>query len=251
MGLSQKSLLFFLFISAFGHFSSAFEGPKVILDAYNGEKLEVSILSYEQADQFFQYVKKQKNIPFGLVSDGCHARAQQMADLAAYKKIDVAKIIVEAGKGTKLTMKSEDGPWQAQWAYHMAPVVEVLSGDFHQTFVIDPSLFDQPVSLVTWLSKVFKDSTDEAEQKAQAYFVSRFTFTPDLKDQVYDELPLKLDRNITGMLSIFSANLKHMGAYYEKCYLVDPETNAVTIGGLPKESVAHHETYDSCQPAGL
>lgn len=246
MGLCQILTFILIFIGA--SFAAAEE--KTSVEAFNGETLEMSVLTYQQALDFFEYVQKQKNIPFGLIADGCHVRAQQMSDLAAYKKIDAAKIIIEPPTDAKLIIKSEDGPWLARWDYHIAPILIIKTEAGYEPFVIDPALFDSPVNQTVWLERILRD-TPIGENQPSIYFVSRFTFSPGVKDQVFTELPAKLDRNMGGMLSIFSTNLKRMGPYYEKCFLSDPETGQETIGGLPRSQVAGGESFEQCQPAGI
>ena len=96
-------------------------------------------------------------IPFGYPVDGCYARAHLMA--AQFKKagFESEKIFAEARK-TRLVVPSDlaadvavDAAPTVEWGYHVAPVITLDTGD---RFVIDPSLFDRPVTVAAWLAKM-------------------------------------------------------------------------------------------------
>lgn len=223
----------------------------VSVTAYNGEPLEISVVSMQKAREYFEYVKKQKNIPHGLIADGCHVRAQQMADLARLRQIQVAKAVVEITTPEKLIIKSSEGPWRALWDYHIAPVVFVRDSEGNsRPYIVDPALFPEPVSRTAWLQRIFKDSPEQAVSGADVYFVSRFTFRPSMKMQVFTELPRRIDVSMPQMLSGFKWNLNNLGPFYENCIATTVDGQE-TIGGLEKTLVPGFENYKYCEFAGM
>jgi hypothetical protein len=236
----------FMVLSSVQSFANDFSG----LTAYNGETLQVSVVTFEQADSLFEYLSSKKNIPYGLIADGCHARAQQTAELSALKGVTTAKIVIEPKENDKLVFRASYGPWQALWSYHVALVVFIETESGAMPYVIDPALFSSVVPEQMWKDHVLKDTSDEVIAQAQTYYMSRFTFTPNFKDNFYTRLPDKIDRGGGSMLSIFSENLETMGAFYENCIIVNPRTNEETIGGLRKELVPGWQNYQLCVFAG-
>lgn len=220
--------------------------------AFNGESLKLSVVTIEQANTFFEYIANKTHIPHALVADGCHVRAQEMADLAAYKKIIVAKAIIEAPEGSKLLMLDDDGPWRVEWDYHIAPMVMIQSADGSSIspYIIDPALFDRPVTQQEWTDRVLRDTPQEVIARAQKYYVSRYTFTPNKRNIVYTEIPARLDRGMPSMLSVFKSNYDMYGAFYERCVVIHASTGEKTIGGLPLSAVPNSETFKPCEFAG-
>ncbi|MCB0407389.1 MAG: hypothetical protein KDD34_04235 [Bdellovibrionales bacterium] len=251
--LIQRITKIFIIAIALGfqHYATASEDA-ISLKAFNGEDLPMTVVSYKEVSQLFSYIMKQKYIPFDLVADGCHARAQQIADLAAYKKIIGAKIVVEASPEKQLLIHASDGPWIAHWDYHIALVIMVKTYDEKlKPYVIDPTFFSQPVPQELWLEKIFENTPLENQKASQIYYVSRFTLDPGGKNIVFDSLPARLEQEIPGMLNIFSINLKNMGTFYEKCIIKDLRTKKETIGGLDKELVPDFQKFEICKPAGI
>ena len=97
-------------------------------------------------------------IPFQYVIDGCYARAHKMRwiiekhfgycsqKVFSFANVDDHKLAVNAAKW---------GGCCVTWWYHVTPVIQVriLRGKYFQTvaYVIDPGMFNQPVTLSTWL----------------------------------------------------------------------------------------------------
>lgn len=251
----MKLRLFSLAVSITLHMMStpqAWASESGSLIAFNGETLKVTTVSLERAEEIFAYLMKQKSIPYGYYADGCHLRAQQMVDILRIKSLELAKIIIEP-KDPKLRIlyKLPAQPWVAPWTYHMAPVILVAEASgFIQTYVLDPSLFSRPVTKDEWLAEVTRSSELNLEQDLSVYYVSRNTFRPDVKDQIFSEVPGKIDRNLPGWLAQFSADYQRNGAFMEKCVLPRQDadgTMSYTRGGLPIEDVETElESYPEC-----
>lgn len=98
-------------------------------------------------------------IPFQYVIDGCYARAHKMRRIIeddygyccekvfSFANQDDDELAVRAGKW---------GGCCVTWWYHVAPLirvrVKIFSFKFVLAMVVDPSMFDKPVLLSTWLT---------------------------------------------------------------------------------------------------
>ncbi|KIX22659.1 hypothetical protein SY27_02215 [Flavobacterium sp. 316] len=86
-------------------------------------------------------------IPFQYANDGCYARAHMMRQHMNYASKDCYKIFAY---GNLKVNTSSTGVCGIAWRYHVAPLISV-NGVWN---VIDPSLFNQPVTITTWLNKM-------------------------------------------------------------------------------------------------
>lgn len=102
-------------------------------------------------------------IPFQYVRDGCYARAHKMRQVIEDRYgYCCEKVFSFANQNNdRLAVRaSKWGGCCVTWWYHVAPLVRVrirlrlgtFSIDFVVALVIDPSMFDKPVLLSTWLS---------------------------------------------------------------------------------------------------
>lgn len=97
-------------------------------------------------------------IPFQYVRDGCYARAHKMRKIITEKYgYCCEKVFSFANQGNDdLAVRANKwGGCCVFWWYHVAPLVRVriklLGFKFEVALVIDPSMFDKPVLLSTWL----------------------------------------------------------------------------------------------------
>jgi hypothetical protein len=123
-------------------------------------------------------------IPFQYAHDGCYARAHHMRRIITTKyRYCCEKVFSFANQGNdKLAVKANKwGGCCVVWWYHVAPLVRVrlrlrLKGypglSLTLAMVIDPSMFDKPVLLSTWLS-----AQEEAACHANAT-VSMYSIQP-------------------------------------------------------------------------
>jgi hypothetical protein len=129
--------------------------------------------SYKKAKEIFDYCAAQSChlpgpttetpcIPFQYVRDGCYARAHKMRQIIegkyGYCSEKVFSFAIDEA-GTNYTLSVRAGKWGGccvNWWYHVAPLVRVrvkiLTWELTLAMVIDPSMFDKPVLLSTWLS---------------------------------------------------------------------------------------------------
>lgn len=88
-------------------------------------------------------------IPFLFPDDGCWGRAHEMCRLIIAAGETPQKIWIQGA----LRVTSKNKPdCTVMWGWHVAPTLQVSSGGPAQTYVIDPSLFDGPVTQATWVS---------------------------------------------------------------------------------------------------
>jgi hypothetical protein len=122
-------------------------------------------MSYSKAVEIFNYCANQSCsatgpydvtpcIPFQYVRDGCYARAHKMRwiienkfgyccqKVFSFANVDPDRLAVKASKW---------GGCCVTWWYHVAPVVEVDLNGHTQCYVIDPGMFNNPVTLYDWL----------------------------------------------------------------------------------------------------
>jgi hypothetical protein len=88
-------------------------------------------------------------IPFLYPDDGCWARAHEMCRLMIADGSQPEKVWIQGN----LNVNSHNKPnCLVQWGWHVAPTLQVDISGSPQTYVIDPSLFNEPVPLATWKS---------------------------------------------------------------------------------------------------
>jgi hypothetical protein len=103
-------------------------------------------LTPSQAVQLHGLMAMQSDIAFRYVPDGCYARAHLMLRKMQARGVQAGKVwAFPTYQGEAL-----QAPGGLTWAYHVAPVVRVryANGDFDM--VLDPSLFNGPVTVVDW-----------------------------------------------------------------------------------------------------
>ena len=127
------------------------------------------IPTYKKAKQIFDFCAKQSChlpgpptvppcIPFQYVIDGCYARAHQMRKIITERYgFCCEKVFSFANQNNDdLAVRADKwGGCCVYWWYHVAPLVRVRFrfGRFSLVLamVIDPSMFDKPVLLSSWL----------------------------------------------------------------------------------------------------
>jgi hypothetical protein len=106
-------------------------------------------VSLELAMKLFNQAKKMKDIPWNYKQDGCYARAHLMARRFEAQGVRVDKVWIKG-----LLSVPETG---IRWNFHVAPILYVHDSKGKiQKMVIDPSLFDKPVTVEEWDNKMTK-----------------------------------------------------------------------------------------------
>lgn len=119
-------------------------------------------ITMAKAKELFKKAKGMQDIAWGFKKDGCYARAHLMARRFEAEGVRVDKVWIN---GT-LYIPGTD----LEWNFHVAPVVYVKDkNDQIQKIVIDPSLFDSPVTVEEWDKKI-------AKKEAKGSVISVFPF---------------------------------------------------------------------------
>lgn len=121
---------------------------KIPVADFRGDEIPISVVNDEFALRLFQEVTMQKKIPFGFPEDGCFARAHEISYQFARRGIATGKVFAH-GVFRLADDKAKKG--SVTWAFHVAPFLIVDTGKEKQVWVIDPSLFFEPVTLHAWL----------------------------------------------------------------------------------------------------
>ena len=151
--------------------------------------------SYSKAKQIFDFCAAQSChlgaptvppcITFQYVRDGCHARAHQMRKIIDSRYgYCVEKVFSFANQGSD-TLRVRADKWGGccvAWWFHVAPFLRVRLrlGRFSIVLgmVIDPSMFNKPVLLSTWLSAQ-ENATCGPNARVSMYSIQPWTaYTP-------------------------------------------------------------------------
>jgi hypothetical protein len=114
-------------------------------------------LTSDQANALFRDLANQPNIPFDYPDDCCYSRASEMCRVMKERGIPCGKVW-NYGTGypsaTNLRADTPNHPrGHVNWRYHVAPTVPVRGSDgVVRDMVMDPSLFDRPVTIEEWVS---------------------------------------------------------------------------------------------------
>ncbi len=89
-------------------------------------------------------------IPFQYVVDGCYARAHKMRQIML-EEYNVSCEKVFSYEDVTGFLAVDAGDCCVYWWYHVAPLVTLKGADGSFTkWVVDPSMFNEPVSIETW-----------------------------------------------------------------------------------------------------
>ncbi|MBC7712022.1 MAG: hypothetical protein H7177_01695 [Rhizobacter sp.] len=155
-----------------------------VYSALNKKSVELTVMTEERAMDVFNKLKNDEDIPFNYPLDGCYARAHKMA-------LDMDDMGIVSGKAFvegELFVDTKLG--EAGWSYHVASLVMVKKNGKNIPTVIDPGLFDHPVSYDEWKSFLLKNPNSRMKSE---YFTKRFNYDPDsrhadLKDYSEEDL---------------------------------------------------------------
>jgi hypothetical protein len=136
-----------------------------------GQHLALSVLEPDEAQELFKELAGRRDIPHRYLADGNYARAHKMVWILEDQGVVAAKVWAT-------------GEFYLDWAfgeaglrYHVAPLVYVRgAGRVAVLRVLDPSLFDQPVTYQVWKAKLLAKAASKLEG---GFFTSRFAYDPD------------------------------------------------------------------------
>lgn len=147
--------------------------------------ISISVISPKMAQYLFNVFKKDSSIPFAYMLEGCQANAHRMSKNAEKFHIYFGKVYAE---GDLLIKANHPTHKYIPWDWHVAPVVYVKSGKYYELKVIDPSLFDQPVSVSTWTQRMLYPHKNYPTKITSLYYGSRFQYFPSFwKEEWYKD----------------------------------------------------------------
>jgi hypothetical protein len=139
-----------------GHGGSIVAGLPTVLIGEIGISMTFGpVLSMEQVAMLFFLLSNIDSIAFKFPRDGCYARAQIMANLMSSLGATPQKAWTFASDPSDpLWVNSPNVPeGKVEWGYHVAPTVQVTQPDGSvQSMVVDPSMYDHPVTLDQWVA---------------------------------------------------------------------------------------------------
>jgi hypothetical protein len=110
-------------------------------------------ITIEKANALFKKATEMEDIAWKYKQDGCYARAHLMARRFEAEGVRVDKVWI---KGDLYIPDTEP---LIKWNFHVAPLVYVKNANGEiQKMVIDPSLFDEPVTVEEWDDKMSKNT---------------------------------------------------------------------------------------------
>lgn len=108
-------------------------------------------ISLKKANELFKKAAARKDIAWKYKYDGCYARAHLMARMFEAEGVRTDKVWI---KGDLYVPETD-----IRWNFHVAPIVYVDDGKGgNKKMVIDPSLFDKPVTVEEWDQRMSKNT---------------------------------------------------------------------------------------------
>lgn len=115
-------------------------------------------------------------IPFLFPDDGCWGRAHEMCRLMIADGAQPEKVWIYGN----LQVQSRNKPdCVVRWGWHVAPTLQVNTGSAVETWVVDPSLFAEPVRQSTWFGVQGDPSAQLVPSAASVFYRSSSGWTQD------------------------------------------------------------------------
>ena len=135
-------------------------------------------------------------IPFKYPSNGCHARAHEMCRLMIEQGEDPGKVWLYRSVHRPLrVVTSNDPDCEVTWRYHVAPTLDVLiSPGTVVKWVIDPSMFNGPVTVEEWINAQNDSDANDEYTAASVYYRNEdntYVLTDDDYSDTADTLELR------------------------------------------------------------
>lgn len=108
------------------------------------------VVTLEEVHKVFRQMASQKDIAYGFVKDGCYARAHLMIQRMQRMGHQPVRVWTFAN-GESLHVKTRRLPEGfVEWWYHVAPAIPINIKGKTLYLVIDPSMFNRPVTVEEW-----------------------------------------------------------------------------------------------------
>jgi len=178
------------------------EAKNELVEEFKIKKVTVrEFISLEEAQKYFDECKNLKvyksngeivSLNYDFPEEFCHLRAHEMAEYFKKKGIDCDKIFIVStnykGLGNlaaeSATLKDATGqPLFFEWLFHVAPVVKIDNNGNLIKYVIDPSIFDRPVTIDEWIKSISiaKFKKVEISTLREDYFKNKNIYFKDQK----------------------------------------------------------------------
>ncbi len=129
--------------------------------------------SKEEAVELFEEIKKIEGLPLKYTEYGCNARAHKISQYLDEKLGVLAVKIWAWSDDSKLRFHT---PYSTKgyhdWKFHIMPAVILKENDVTQILVLDPTMFDHPVTPSKWIAKM----TTHTQQLPEVHLDSRFIY---------------------------------------------------------------------------
>jgi hypothetical protein len=120
----------------------------VLIAAHGAPSKPASSMTMTEAQQFFEEFKLDKSLPFHLPEAGCEKRSYIMKYRMDQKGFESSSFVIVGNRSYQFVLDNIYGPaGVVSWNFHTVPIVKVKIKSGSKQYVIDPSLFDKPVSL--------------------------------------------------------------------------------------------------------
>lgn len=135
------------------------------------------VVTSARAKELFEVLANADDIPHDFVDEGCHQRAHVAAKRLEDAGVYSEKAFLRPDSGADLKIPSDKSPIGFTLGiFHTAPCVLVKGDDGEsRRMVLDPSLFDGPVSVEEWAARMYPLGEGEAG-KEELFFLPRFAF---------------------------------------------------------------------------
>lgn len=153
-----------------------------VYSAQNKKSIELTVLSLDEAMNLFQELKNDEENSFDSPLDACFARAHRMAQVMDERDIISGKAFVEG----ELFVDTKFG--ELGWSYHAASIIMVKDKGVLTPTIMDPTLFDKPVSYDEWKKLLIKKPYSKLKSE---YFTKRFNY--DIREKNAD--PIQYDED--------------------------------------------------------
>lgn len=126
--------------------------PKLAPPPSTPQLPKAETISYGKVAEVFKWLAQQQDLAFRYPTDGCYARAYLMCERLQKQGFKPRKIWSVANGEELYARTRYTAKGYVTWAYHVAPALRVrLDGDKQKWYVLDPALFDGPVTLRQWM----------------------------------------------------------------------------------------------------
>ncbi len=113
------------------------------------------VMDLEKAIMLFDEIADIPNMPHGYLDTGCYERSVIITDLLAEAGYTPKRVWLERDNVPEMLEFESPDNRKIKWSFHVAPLLEVKAENGQmRNMVLDPSMFNGPVSLGEWVSNI-------------------------------------------------------------------------------------------------